>query len=262
MSAPALVAPAPVEPAAAQRLNSYSADLETTVKLMYQLVREIYAMEADGRRLDRIHDIAEALDRRPSLAALPQVLLKAYSEITGALGGIRLSRETIQVHAVDRIRHTKGKLAEVSSATETATTELLNGLDRALGHIDNLEQAAGTNAGPLLEDGRTLHQALRDEVNGLFNVLQFQDITSQQLSSVYDLLADVEARLTAVSELFDPSVADEAPLAVLQGSDPTEDPKTYDHEASTKGADLRQSLADAVLAEMRRPVQAPLQVVA
>jgi chemotaxis regulatin CheY-phosphate phosphatase CheZ len=261
VSAPALVVTGPVEPAAAQRLTSYSADLEATVKLMYQLVREIYAMEADGRRLDRIHDIAEALDRRPSLAALPQVLLKAYSEITGALGGIRLSRETIQVHAVDRIRHTKGKLAEVSSATETATTELLNGLDRALGHIDKLEQAAGTDAGSL-DDGRTLHQALRDEVNGLFNVLQFQDITAQQLSSVYDLLADVEARLVAVSELFDPAVADEAPLAVLQSSDPTEGPKTYDHDASTKCADLRQSLADAVLAEMRRPVQAPLQVVA
>ena len=260
MSAPALVVTGPVEPAAAQRLTSYSADLEATVKLMYQLVREIYAMEADGRRLDRIHDIAEALDRRPSLAALPQVLLKAYSEITGALGGIRLSRETIQVHAVDRIRHTKGKLAEVSSATETATTELLNGLDRALGHIDKLE-AGGTDAG-CIEDGRTLHQALRDEVNGLFNVLQFQDITSQQLSSVYDLLADVEARLVAVSELFDPAVADEAPLAVLQSADPTEHPKTYDHDASTKCADLRQSLADAVLAEMRRPVQAPLAVVA
>lgn len=225
MSAPALDAPAPVAPAAAQRLTSYSADLETTVKLMYQLVREIYAMEADGRRLDRIHDIAEALDRRPSLAALPQVLLKAYSEITGALGGIRLSRETIQVHAVDRIRHTKGKLAEVSSATETATVELLNGLDRALGHIDKLEHAGGAEPG-CLEDGRTLHQALRDEVNGLFNVLQFQDITSQQLSAVHDLLADVEARLVAVSELFDPSVADEAPLAVLQSSDTNAGPKT------------------------------------
>jgi chemotaxis regulatin CheY-phosphate phosphatase CheZ len=255
-------APLAVVPTETQRLTSYMADLEATVKLMYQLVREIYAMEADGQRIGRVTEIAAALERRPNLAALPQTLLKAYSEITSALGGIRLSRETIQVHAVDRIRHTKGKLAEVSSATETATVELLNGLDRALGHIDQLEKTGGTDAGRLA-DGRTLHQALRDEVNGLFNVLQFQDITSQQLSAVHDLLADVEARLTAVSELFDPAVPDAAPLAVLQATDAGEGQRTYDHDATTTGGDQRQALADALLAEMRRPApgQAPLLAV-
>ena len=234
------------------RLTSYMSDLESTVKLMYQLVREIYAIESDGGELSRIHEIAEALERRPNLTALPQVLLKAYGEITGALGGIRLSRETIQVHAVDRIRRTHAKLAEVSSATESATTELLNGLDRALGIIDRLEQH-GNGEALRLDDGRTAHQAIRDEVNGLFNVLQFQDITSQQLNAVNDLLVDVEQRLVAVALLFDPAVGEDAPMPILLLPDPNAGPaKAYDQAASTTGADKRQALADAVMAETSR----------
>ena len=233
------------------RLTSYMSDLESTVKLMYQLVREIYAIESDGGELSRIHEIAEALERRPNLTALPQVLLKAYGEITGALGGIRLSRETIQVHAVDRIRHTHDKLAEVSSATESATTELLDGLDRTLGIVARLEQD-GDGDVLRLDDGRTAHQAIRDEVNALFNVLQFQDVTSQQLSAVNDLLVDVEQRLVAVAKLFDPTVGEDAPMPILLLPDLGGGPKSYDHAASTTGADTRQALADAVLAETSR----------
>src|SRR5947208_4864384 len=51
----------------------------------------------------------------------------------------RVTRETIQKHSMERLRNTHAKLNEVSSATEIAAVEMLNGLDRTLGMIDQLE---------------------------------------------------------------------------------------------------------------------------
>jgi hypothetical protein len=235
------------------RINALAQDLETTLRLMDQLIGEVRAIGGESEHLATLHQLAEAIGRRPSLAALPGVLLQAYGEIAGALGGIRLSREAIQVHAVDRLRHTHDKLAEVSSATESAATEMLDGLDRSLAMIDRLEAlGASGSAQPADPDGRSLHQALRDEVNNLFGVLQFQDITSQQLRGACDLLAEVEQRLSAVANLFDPSVGADVPLpevAVALPDTADAGPKTYDAAASTRRAGTRQAMADAILAQ-------------
>ncbi len=59
------------------------------------------------------------------------MLLRAHAEITEILGGIRLTREAIEAHAVERIRETQSKLTDVTSTTESATLELMNGLDRS-----------------------------------------------------------------------------------------------------------------------------------
>src|SRR5947208_5683489 len=92
----------------------------------------------------------------------------------------RVTRETIQKHSMERLRNTHAKLNEVSSATEIAAVEMLNGLDRTLGMIDQLEADTKDNR-------RASHEmcdGLRMEVNQLYGCLQFQDIVTQQLSGV------------------------------------------------------------------------------
>lgn len=64
---------------------------------------------------------------------------------------------------------------------------------------------------------------------------------------------DVEQRLVAVALLFDPAVGEDAPMPILLLPDPNAGPaKAYDQAASTTGADKRQALADAVMAETNR----------
>ena len=107
------------------------------------------------------------------------------SELSQVLNGIRLTRETIQSYSVERLRDSNVRLSEVTSATETAAMQMLNGLDRTLAMIDRLEESGETLPPHEMCD------ALRAEVNQLYGHLQFQDIITQQLNGVAGLLAEV-----------------------------------------------------------------------
>ena len=87
------------------------------------------------------------------------------------------------------------KLAEIYSATEVATSEMLDGLDRALILVDQIEVApASSDADADPRDG------LREELHALVTLMQFQDITAQQLGSASTLLED---RMIRLAEVFD-----------------------------------------------------------
>jgi hypothetical protein len=131
----------------------------------------------------------------PEIETAGGLAAQACSELTRALGGIQRSRQTLARYHVDRLEKGQAKLSEVSSATESATTALLNGLDRSLGLIDQIAAAPGRST-PAVE-------ALREETNALYSLLQFQDITTQQLAGVATLLDDIADRVTHALELLD-----------------------------------------------------------
>jgi chemotaxis regulatin CheY-phosphate phosphatase CheZ len=135
------------------------------------------------------------------LAELPHVLLRAYSEINGVLATLRQSRDVLEQTTIEKLHQTSNKLREVTSATETAATDMLDGLDRSLALVDELDAQAEAGAS---ERTAELHGDLRNELFGLMNCLQFQDITTQQLNYASSVLIDMEYRLTELVHLFDP----------------------------------------------------------
>jgi len=186
---------------------------------------------------------------RPNLATLPNLLLRVYTELTVALSGVRVTRETIQMHSVERFRNTHARLSEVSSATETAAMEMLNGLDRTLAMIDQLE---GTT-----DDRRPSHEmcdALRTEVNQLYGCLQFQDIVTQQLHGVTALLVEIEERLESVAQLFDEPTADGQGGAPSAAQAPV-DPATFNPEATMRDVVGRQAMIDETFRVARNGTQ-------
>lgn len=216
------------------------AELEGTLALLTELLDELRGVETDASDLNRVNELLDALSERRSLVELPKVLLNVYTEITAALGGIRLSREAIQSHAIDRLRDTHAKLDKVTSETESATTLILDGLDRSLAVIDEIAETSSNGKEPSDKD-QAIQQAvdtLRNEVMELFNHLQFQDITAQQLRGATELLTDVEERLEALAAVFDPNAITERQL--------DGDPVELDHnaDASMSNAETRQALAD------------------
>jgi len=232
------------------RFASFLAELENTLSLMHQLVSGVRSMDGDGPELARVMAIAESLyQQQPALRELPLALHEAYGVITSALGDIRVSRDTIQSHALDRLQRTHERLAEVTSATESATTALLDGLDRSLARIDRLEQVSLEAGGGA--DVRALAQELRDEMNKLFGVLQFQDITAQQLGAAGDLLSGVEQRLQGVAALLEPERLPGVRPSL--GPEPArQGPVVFDERASLHGGEARQELVDTILAEAAR----------
>ena len=210
-------------------------DTETVLRLVDDEVR---AMTDEGRAADAPFSVAQG----SSLAALPLILERANAEIQTVLGSLRDSRaalDTLQSATVERIQHTSEKLREVTSATEVATTDILDALDRAAGAVDALEAAdhAGDKA-----RAQELREALRAEIFGMVGALQFQDITTQQLAYAGSVLTDMEGRLLTIARLFDPAatVVEAAP-----------DVRAFDPGATTRDADGRQAVADAVFLGVR-----------
>ena len=95
------------------------------------------------------------------------------------------------------------KLIEVSSATEMATSELLDGLDRALLLVDQLEVGPSSS-----DDDADPRDDLREELHTLVTVLQFQDIAKQQLGNASTVLEERMLRLAEGFDLSDGTLVD------------------------------------------------------
>ena len=96
------------------------------------------------------------------------------------------------------------KLTEVSSATEMATSELLDGLDRALLLADQLEVEPLSS-----DDDADPRDDLREELHTLVTALQFQDTTKQQLGNASTVLEERMLRLAEVFDLSDGTLVDD-----------------------------------------------------
>jgi hypothetical protein len=135
----------------------------------------------------------------------------------------RESPGVLDTSGIEKLQQMRGRLHEVSSATETATTDILDGLGRAVVLVEQLDSAA------TLSDAQRHQMAasLREELSGLSNHLQFQDITSQQLVHIGALLGDMRSRLSEVVSIVGPTSTGgaESPAA---SSASTRDPWTGD----------------------------------
>lgn len=185
-----------------RQATALAGELETTLGLLQDLVAELSRVRADWSGIGRIQELLVNLRGRPNLDSLPHVFLAAYTAISEALSGIRITREAIHSHTVERLHESHSKLSEVSSATESATMEMMNGLERTLGIVTEIEQGASIDTAAC--------QRLREEVNQMFNHLQFQDITAQQLAGVSQFLDEIEIRIAGVVGQFDSALEQSA----------------------------------------------------
>ena len=215
-------------------------DSETTLRLVDTVLDELQLMEEEVTRSeDRVREIASHVAQaHAGIADLPGTLLRAYGEIQNVLGSLRHSRDVLERTTVEKIHHMNDKLAEVTSATEVAATDILDGIDRALVLVDRLD-GMGDSAGAGRADTQT---ELRNELFGVMGCLQFQDITSQQLSYASSVLNDMEQRLSQLAAIFDPARFGMEPIARLNQVGPT----AFDPAATTQDAGERQALVDEI----------------
>lgn len=215
----------------------------------------LYDSEASLRLVDRaltdlqlssgeIHHAIQAngapVPPQLGLMDIPNLLLKAYTEINSVLTNLRHSRDVLQQSTLDKLQHTNDKLREVSSATEVAATDMLDGLDRALALVDRLEVPT-SEAGASDED--EVRATLRNELFSLMNCLQFQDITTQQLNYASSVLVEMESRLTELARFFDPKCLGLTPMIQAESASPQ---VAFDPAATTADSEKRQALVDEI----------------
>lgn len=222
--------------------------------------------ETNGARNKVLEVLADLGERPAGLRDLVDILEAAYGEVMNIVESLRQSRGLLEKAAMERLSSTHQRLAEVSSATEMAATGMLDGLDRSLVLVDHLEAADG---GAPAADGEKgageIRDELRDELHQLMGLLQFQDITSQQLGYATGVLQDIEERMLRIAKVFDltggkaesesnpvlalapePSEALGELLAGTESNGKGKDFDVCDPEASNFDADSRQALADEI----------------
>lgn len=109
--------------------NELVSDSEATLRQVEGVLRDFTMSDTGDSDLEAM--VSEIEVRPTGLAELVKVLVASYSEIMEVIGALRQSRGLLEQASMDRIKSTGVKLQEVSSATETAATGMLDGLDRA-----------------------------------------------------------------------------------------------------------------------------------
>ena len=165
------------------------------------------------------------------------------------LGSLRESRTVLERSTVERIQQTHAKLREVSNATEVAATDILNGLERSLALVDQMDAKATEGDARSEAD---LRQTLRDELFALMGCMQFQDITTQQLNYASSVLTDMENRLAELARVLDPTTF--GTLRIPQAT-PAKPNATvnFDPAASTENSGARQAVADEIFSRDKKP---------
>jgi hypothetical protein len=150
-----------------------------------------------------------------------------------------------------------GRLTEVTSATELAATDILDGLGRTLALVEDLDAAE-----TLSDDERhRMLGSVREELNGVVHHLQFQDVTAQQLAHIASLLEDMRARSNQMMKIFAPQMVSFAKPTPVVGTRtiPQARPASvtptagapgdlYDPHATMAPSDDRQAIADEIFA--------------
>ncbi|MEP6998946.1 MAG: hypothetical protein ABI969_00610 [bacterium] len=212
-------------------------DAQASYPLVDNAIGDFYADELF--QAETMQDIPRAAAANTSL---PQTLLRAYAEITGILDRLRESRGILEQAAVERLVHMNDKLKQVSTATENAATDIMNGLDRSGAMMDELDALADQPEHSTRS--AEIRQSVRDELFGLMVHLQFQDITAQQLAFASSIIQEMEGRLAHIVQAFDPKALDTtlnfAPLSPEVG------PVSFDPHATATNATDRQVMADKI----------------
>ena len=222
-------------------------DSEATLRQVRGVLDDLGAPTVDPSS-PLAHAMREYQQRPAGLQDLVDILTGTYAEILEVVDSLRRSRGLLEDAAVERLQSTNQKLAEVSSATEAAATGMLDGLDRALELVDDLD---ATEEGEGDSDHKgSIRGELRDELHQLMNLLQFQDITSQQLGYASGVLGDIEERMAGLAKIFDirgMGLGDVVPQGEMRENRPVEEARnTCDPDASTLDAGSRQALADEI----------------
>ncbi|HTE44454.1 MAG TPA: hypothetical protein VK636_04330 [Gemmatimonadaceae bacterium] len=221
-------------------------DSEASLRLVDHAIEEL---SASGAELDQeARGFLEHVMAQPGgLADLSRTLLRAYAETAGIVARFRESAGMLDAGGIDKLQLMHGRLAEVTSATETATTDILDGVNRATELVEKLDVA------PKLSDAErhVMAASLREELGNLASHLQFQDITSQQLAHIATLLDDMRTRISQVVAIFAPPSVTFAKDAAAPETEVMKDARTTSAAVlavASAAEPEQQAVADAIFA--------------
>ena len=208
-------------------------DSEASLRLVDHAIEELSdkgaELDSDSRGF-----LEHVMAQPGGFADLSRTLLRAYAETVGIVQRLRETCGMVENEDDDQLQQMHTRIRAVSAATEKATSGILDSVTRAISIADSLETASDA-------DRRKLVAQLKEELNGVPNHLQFQDITAQQLGHTAALLIEMRKRISQIVTMF------AAPTVSFAREDMT----PYDPNASTTASAAGQAVADEIFAKRK-----------
>jgi chemotaxis regulatin CheY-phosphate phosphatase CheZ len=237
----------------ARHANELLYDTEAALRLVDSAIEDIREASprastdtsSESLHAGHLRDLLQAAGPL-GLLGISQILARGHGEIISVLRSLRESRDVLARTSSDRVQATHAKLREVTNATESAASDILDGLDRAVALVDQMDAKASDRDAASSAD---LRGKLRDELFSLMGCMQFQDITTQQLNYASSVLTEIETRLAELASILGPAAlgAASAPAPATQSGS-----VTFDPAASVENAENRQAVADQIFGRPRR----------
>src|SRR5437879_5939448 len=132
-------------------------DSEASLRLVDHAIEEL---SDSGAELDSdSRGFLEHVMAQPGgFAELSRTLLRAYAETVGIVQRLRESVGIDDSEGDDRLQQMHGRLREISTATEVATTGILDSVTRAISLADRIDGASDA-------DRKRLIAQLKEELN-------------------------------------------------------------------------------------------------
>ena len=200
-------------------------DSEASLRLVDHAIEELSSSGADLDRETRGF-LEQVMAQPGGFAELSRTLLRAYAETVGIVQRLRESCGMVDPDGLDRLQEMYVRLRDVASATESATNDILSAVNRSLAAIECAATASDSQR-------PVIFASLKDELNRVADHLQFQDITSQQLGHVANLIADMQHRI----------MISKPPSSRARG-----EAAVFDPNASATVSHDRQAIADEIFA--------------
>lgn len=193
------------------------------------------------------------ISRLADNAGVPRhMMLKNFVEMVRGLVPLLESVKFSIEESSNRIPKASSQLSKVSEATESATVEILNVLEkmsdkilRAQGELKILRglivQTEDTEKALVAAD-KWLSETNDDSMT-IAMALQVQDITSQQLAGVVHIIESVRAQLSEALERFESGEESDMPAARKEAKVQ----KPFDIDASFSKSPDRQNAADEIV---------------
>ena len=194
-------------------------NVDTTIKLtveLVDLVEKFQEITSDGEDqstiLSSINEKSRSILGR--LNNLPYSIEQTRSMIKDILSNIHISRAELRSSAEGLIQKTGNQLEKVTAATEDATNKIMDVTEKLGNDMMDMTESVQTVRDALSENISEEVAAPLDVLDAklmegqtdtyqIMDYLQFQDITSQQISHAYALLEETERKLLGVASLLE-----------------------------------------------------------
>lgn len=184
--------------------------VEKTVFITSSIIKKLEDSQTEGGKIEGDQIVNACLNIANEMKSIPFSLQEIEKILMDIINSIHKNRSDLEDSVNVLIKNTSSQLTKVTEATGEATSNIMDITDKLVedqnfmtAELSKLKEAiAPDNKVALALVENLVGKIQEDQANTyqIWDFLQFQDITTQQIEYAYNLLRETESKLIKVSD--------------------------------------------------------------